>query len=134
MIPAGANSWSGPLSSDTFFVQIWYDGWMTLGWRLDSGSGGATFTLTAFSWDTFLARIGDDAVIYWDYQLGGGSGGTIFTVTSFSGETSFAPFKDDAGMAWGYQLDGGARYDREHAVEFLELIGREYWWESRGQR
>ena len=55
------NSWLGPLSSDTFFARIGYDGYMALDCCLDSGSSGAEFTVTSFSCDKFFAQIIHDA-------------------------------------------------------------------------
>ena len=63
---------------------------MALYCQLDSGSGGAAFTVTSLSCDTFFDIIVDDAVITRDYQLGGGAGGGAFTVMSFSCENSYA--------------------------------------------
>ena len=61
------------------------------------------------------------------YGLVGSSGGAALTVTSFYGENPFELFRDDKRMNRGFQLDGSAHCDPDHAMEFLELTGKEYW-------
>ena len=92
VIMTKVNSQSGPLLSDTFFLQVRYNGYMSFVWKLDSISGFSAFTMEFFSCNNLFAQIGDDAVIPRDYQLGGGSCGAAFTVTSYSSKISYSWF------------------------------------------
>ena len=72
---------------------------MSLDFRLDSVSDGATLTVKLLSCETFFARIVDDAVMLIDYQLGGSYVSAVFTVTLCSEENLYGWFEDDSGIA-----------------------------------